>query len=141
MYKLEIVTPQGVVFSDDVDMTTVNTADGEIGILENHMLLLTNLKPGKITIEKEGQEPVEYAATFGTVDVAGNKVIILAEEVYKISEIDVEKEIKIYQEAKEKLENKEGLSLQEILKFEELKERAEALLKLAGVNPEAYVSP
>ncbi len=139
MYKLEIVTPTKVIYSGDVYQTVVPTADGECGILENHMLLLTNVVPGKIRIEKEGEEPVEIAVTYGVIDVTGDKVIILVEEAYAPSEIDVKKESELLAEVKEKLANTEGLSLEEIEQLHRLKERAEVLLKLAGENPEAVI--
>jgi len=129
MYKLEIVTPEGVVYSDEVYQTVVNTADGEMGILENHMLVLTNVIPGKIRIEKEGQEPVEYASTYGVIDVAGTKVIILAEEIYELDKIDAEKETALLEEANAKL-SQEDLSEEERERLEKQKFRAETLLRL-----------
>ncbi len=129
MYKLEIVTPEGIVYSGDVYQTVVNTADGEMGILENHMLVLTNVIPGKIRIEKEGEEPVEYASTYGVIDVAGDKVIILAEEIYELDKIDAEKETALLEEATAKLESEE-LSEEEKDRYEKQKFRAETLLRL-----------
>jgi len=129
MYKLEIVTPEGIVYSGDVYQTVVNTADGEMGILENHMLVLTNVIPGKIRIEKEGEEPVEFASTYGVIDVAGDKVIILAEEIYEIDKIDAEKETALLEEANAKLENEE-LSEEDKKRYEKQKFRAETLLKI-----------
>ncbi len=135
MYKLEVVTPEGIVFDDDVYMTVVKTADGEVGILENHMLLLTNVVPGKLEIYKEeGSEPELYAVTWGIIDVRGDRVIILVEEVYKVEEIDVEKEELLLKKAEAKLAEREKLSLKEIEEYERLKERALALLELAGVK-------
>jgi F-type H+-transporting ATPase subunit epsilon len=129
MYKLEIVTPEGIVYSGDVYQTVVNTADGEMGILENHMLLLTNVIPGKIRIEVEGQQPLEYASTYGVIDVAGDKVIILAEEIYEIDKIDGLKETQLLEEAEAKLETEE-LSDEEKEKYERQKFRAETLLRI-----------
>ncbi|HIE58783.1 MAG TPA: ATP synthase F1 subunit epsilon [Persephonella sp.] len=129
MYRLEIVTPEGIVYSGDVYQTVVNTADGEMGILENHMLVLTNVIPGKIRIEKEGEELLEYASTYGVIDVAGDKVIILAEEIYEVDKIDAEKETALLEEATSKLESEE-LSEDEKLRYEKQKFRAETLLKI-----------
>jgi F-type H+-transporting ATPase subunit epsilon len=129
MYKLEIVTPEGVVYSGEVYQTVVNTADGEMGILENHMLVLTNVIPGKIRIEKEGEEPIEYASTYGVIDVAGDKVIILAEEIYEIDKIDGQKETELLEEANAKLESEE-LSEEDKERYEKQKFRAETLLRL-----------
>ncbi|ACO03315.1 MAG TPA: ATP synthase F1 subunit epsilon [Persephonella sp.] len=134
MYPLEVVTPEGIVFKGEVEQTVINTADGEIGILENHMLLLTNVVPGKLRIEIPEEEPKEYAVTHGVIDVRGDKVIVLVEEAFGISEIDVEREKRLLEEAKAKLEERETLSLEEIENYERMKERAEILLELAGVK-------
>ncbi|WP_457622534.1 ATP synthase F1 subunit epsilon [Persephonella sp.] len=134
MYPLEVVTPEGIVFKGEVEQTVINTADGEIGILENHMLLLTNVVPGRLRIEIPEEEPKEYAVTHGVIDVRGDKVIVLVEEAFAISEIDVEREKELLEKAKSKLEDKESLSLEEIENYERMKERAEILLELAGVK-------
>jgi len=134
MYPLEVVTPEGIIYKGEVDQTVINTADGEIGILENHMLLLTNVVPGKLRIEKEGEEPKEFAVTYGIIDVRGDKVIVLVEEAFEIGEINVEREKELLKEAEEKLLEREKLSLEEIERFEKLKDRAETLLELSGVK-------
>ncbi len=134
MYQLEVVTPNGIVFQGEVEQTVINTSDGEIGILENHMLLLTNVVPGKLRIERIEEEPVEFAVTYGTIDVRGDRVIILVEETFEMGDINVEQEKRILEEATSKLEQKETLSLEEIENLEKMRERAETLLELAGVK-------
>ena len=134
MYPLEVVTPEGIIYKGEVSQTVINTADGEIGVLENHMLLLTNVVPGKLRIEREDEEPKEFAVTYGIIDVRGDKVIVLVEEAFEIGEINVEREKELLKEAEEKLAEREKLSLEEIERFERLKERAEVLLELAGVK-------
>ncbi len=130
MYKLDVVTPVGSIFSGDVYQTVITTEDGEIGILENHMLLLTNIIPGKLRIEKGDGEVLEYAVTYGILDVRGDKVIALVEEVYKIEDINVESEKKLLEEANNKLQS-ESLTDEEKSHYERQKQRAEALLNLA----------
>ncbi|HEV09346.1 MAG TPA: ATP synthase F1 subunit epsilon [Sulfurihydrogenibium azorense] len=130
MYRLDVVTPLGNVFSGEVYQTVITTADGEIGILENHMLLLTNITPGKLRIEQANGEVKEMAVTYGVLDVAGDKVIALVEEVFELDEINVEEEKKILEEAKAKLES-EGLTEEERAYYEKLKQRAEVLISLA----------
>jgi len=133
MYRLEVVTPEGVVFSgEDIYQTVINTADGEIGILENHMLLLTNVLPGKLRIEREGGSVEEYAVTYGTIDITGDKVLVLVEEAYPIDEIDTEREKALLEEATEELQ-KEGLTEDQKKRYERQKFRAETLLNLAKV--------
>jgi len=136
MYHLEVVTPEGIVFKGDVYQTVLNTADGEIGILENHMLLLTNIVPGLLRIEKDEtkNEVEEYALTYGILEVRGDKAIVLAEEAFPIDKINVEHEKELLRKAEEKLSNPEKLSLKELEYYEKLKERARILLELAGVR-------
>lgn len=130
MYKLDVVSPKGVVFSGDVYQTVITTADGEIGVLENHMLLLTNIKPGKLRIEKGNGEVQELAVTYGVLDVAGDKVIALVEEAYELGAINIEEEKALLEEANSKLAQ-EGLSDQERELYQKQKERAETLINLA----------
>ncbi|MEZ0324175.1 MAG: ATP synthase F1 subunit epsilon [Hydrogenothermaceae bacterium] len=130
MYKLDVVTPKGLVFSGDVYQTVITTADGEIGILENHMLLLTNIKPGKLRIEKSPTDFQEFAVTYGVIDVAPDKVIALVEEVYEIDSINIEEEKALLEEANQKL-SLENLTDQEREHYQKQKERAEALINLA----------
>jgi len=136
MYHLEVVTPEGIIFKGDVFQVVVNTADGEIGVLENHMLLLTNIKPGVLRIEKdEVKENVEeFAITYGIIEIRGDKVIILAEEVFPVGDINVDYEKELLKKAEDNLQNSEKLSLKEIEYYEKLKERAKVLLELAGVK-------
>ncbi len=134
MYHLEVVTPEGYVFKGDVEQTVINTSDGEIGILENHMLLLTNVIPGKLRVEKSPEDIEEFATTYGIIDIRGDKVIVLVEEAFPIDKIDVEKEKSLLKKAEEQLIDREKLSLKEIEYYEKLRDRALTLLELAGVK-------
>ena len=133
MYRLDVVTPTGSVFSGDVYQTVITTADGEIGILENHMLLLTNITPGKLRIEKADGEVKEFAVTYGVLDVRGDKVIALIEEVFELDKINVEEEKKLLEEANQKLQN-ENLSEEEKEHYEKQRSRSQALLDLASAK-------
>ena len=133
MYRLDVVTPTGSVFSGDVYQTVITTADGEIGVLENHMLLLTNITPGKLRIEKADGEVKEFAVTYGVLDVRGDKVIALVEEVFEFDKINVENEKKLLEEANQKLQN-ENLSEEEKEHYEKQRSRSQALLDLASVK-------
>lgn len=133
MYKLDVVTPKGLAFTGEVYQTVITTADGEIGVLENHMLLLTNVKPGKLRIEKGDGEVKEFAVTYGILDVAGDRVIALLEEIYDIDSIDLQQEKQLLEEANQKLQS-EKLTDQEREYYLKQKERAEALISLAKTS-------
>ena len=98
--RLEIVTPERKVFEEDIDMVVVEGVEGQLGILPNHIPLLTALKIGPLRIKKDGKEE-EIAVGGGFMEVTKNKVIILAETAELPEDIDVERA----EEARRRAEN------------------------------------
>lgn len=87
--KLQIITPERVVFSDEIDQVTLNTKDGEITVLPHHAALVTSLKPGEM-ICKKGDEIYPMAVSGGFAEIKpDNTVIILADTAEKAEEIDL----------------------------------------------------
>ena len=73
--KLEIVTPQATVYSEDVDMVTLPGVEGQMGILPHHVRLMTQLVPGEMIVRKSGQ--VRFLAVGeGLVEVTGDRVAL-----------------------------------------------------------------
>ena len=85
--KLEIVTPEAKTFSEDVDMVTLTGSDGEMGILPQHMPLMTQLVAGEITAIK-GNETIFLAVGDGFVQVTGDRVSILTDMAIRAENID-----------------------------------------------------
>ena len=85
--KLEIVTPEAKVFSDDVDMVTLTGAEGEMGILPQHMPLMTQLVAGEIIAQK-GKDTIFIAVGDGFVQVTGDRVAILTDMAIEADDID-----------------------------------------------------
>ena len=85
--KLEIVTPEAKVFSDDVDMVTLTGSEGEMGILPQHMPLMTQLVAGEIIVNK-GKETLFLAVGDGFVQVTGDRVSILTDMAISAENID-----------------------------------------------------
>jgi len=85
--KLEIVTPDAKVFSDDVDMVTLTGTEGEMGILPQHMPLMTQLVAGEIVVNK-GRETFFLAVGDGFVQVTGDRVSILTDMAISAENID-----------------------------------------------------
>ncbi|HEY3760793.1 MAG TPA: ATP synthase F1 subunit epsilon [Verrucomicrobiae bacterium] len=85
--KLEIITPEAKVYSDDVDMVTLTGIDGEMGILPQHMPLMTQLVPGEI-IAKKGSETIFLAVGDGFVQVTGDRIAILSDMAINAKDID-----------------------------------------------------
>jgi F-type H+-transporting ATPase subunit epsilon len=85
--KLEIVTPEAKMFSDDVDMVTLDGMDGQMGILPQHMPLMTGLVGGEIIVRKNN-ESIFLAVGDGFVQVTGDKISILTDMAIRAENID-----------------------------------------------------
>jgi F-type H+-transporting ATPase subunit epsilon len=105
--KLEIVTPEKIIYSGDVDQITVETADGRIAILPHHVNLFTKIKPGELHLKIADKEQF-LAMTGGFLEVSNNKVTLLADYAVHSEEIDVEKALAAQKRAEELLKKKEG---------------------------------
>ncbi len=87
-FKLEIVTAERMIFSDDVSAVLAWGVDGQLAILPHHAPLMTMLQPGDLMIRKDKEE--EYLAiTGGFLEVRPDKVIILADACERVDEIDI----------------------------------------------------
>jgi len=108
--KLEIVTPEAVTFSEDVEMVTLPGIEGEMGIYPEHVPLMTQVVPGEITVRKGGQETY-LAVGEGFVEITAGRVSVLTDMAIKADSIDEAKaeEARIRAEArlKEKLSSEE----------------------------------
>jgi len=113
--KLEIVTPDAKVFSEDVEMVTLPGVEGEMGIYPNHVPLLTQIVPGEIVARKGGQD-FFLAIGEGFVEVTGDHVAILADMAIRAENIDEAKaeEARRRAEARlaEKLDDEETAAVQ-----------------------------
>jgi len=87
---VEIVTPERIVYTNEVDMVVAPTLDGEIGVLPLHAPLVGALKAGEVRV-KHGATTEWFAVSGGYVQVHEDKVIILADDAEAASQIDVER--------------------------------------------------
>jgi len=85
--KLEIVTPEGVAYSDAVDMVTLPGSEGELGIFPMHVPLMTQVVPGEILV-KQGAEQFILAVGDGFAEITGDRVSILTDMAVKAENID-----------------------------------------------------
>ena len=103
--KLEIVTPEGKSFSDDVDMVTLTGTEGEMGILPLHMPLMTQLVAGEV-VAKKGSQNLFLAVGDGFVQVTGDRVAILTDMAIRAENIDEAKAEEARQRAEARLAQK-----------------------------------
>lgn len=102
---LEIITPEKIVYKDEVDEVLVPTLKGQIGILPNHIPLLTKLVTGELRIKKGKKEEL-LAVSGGFLEVANNKITILADYAIHSDEIDTQKAQEAKKRAEKLLEEK-----------------------------------
>jgi len=98
----EIVTPERIVYTNEVEMVVVPAIDGEIGILPLHAPLVGALKAGEVRI-KYGDTTEWFAVSGGYIQVHEDKVIILADDAVPASQIDMERARQAAEIAKERI--------------------------------------
>ena len=85
--KLEIATPEAMVYSDDVEMVTIPAAEGQIGVLPQHTRIMTYLVPGEMSIRKNGRD--EFVAIGdGLVEVTNSRISIATNMAVSMDKID-----------------------------------------------------
>jgi len=102
MLKLEIITPEAVTYSDNVDMVTLPGIEGEMGIYPNHVPLLTQVVSGEIAVRK-GSEEILLAVGEGFAEITGERVAILTDMAVRSDNIDEAKVEEARRRAEERL--------------------------------------
>lgn len=103
--KLEIVTPEAKIYSEDVDMVTLPGVEGEMGIYPMHIPLMTQIAHGEIVAKKGGVD--HYLATGeGFVEITGDRVAILTDMAIKADDIDEAKAEEARKKAEARLAEK-----------------------------------
>ena len=109
--RLQIDTPEGTVYSEDVEMVVLRGLDGQIGILPQHTGLMTQMLPGEMMVRRDGR--VEYLAVGeGLVEVAGDHVSILTDMAVSAESIDQAKAEEARHRAEARL--REQISAEEV---------------------------
>jgi F-type H+-transporting ATPase subunit epsilon len=85
--KLEIVTPEAKIYSEDVDMVTLPGTEGDLGVYPNHVPLLTTLRPGELRVLKDGRETF-LAVGEGFVEIKADAVSVLTDMALESEKID-----------------------------------------------------
>ncbi len=129
-FKVEILTPEGEVFNDEVEVVSTKTAVGSIGLLANHQPLLGMLDPTELRLYKSESEVVRYAQGEGFLQVYGNRVLLLVDEIFEIDELDSSNLEDRLRRAEQEIENAEE-GTEERRAAERDKRRYEAFLELA----------
>jgi F-type H+-transporting ATPase subunit epsilon len=129
-FEVEILTPEGEVFSGEVSQVSTRTAAGEIGILANHTPLLAALKPAELRLYEGGPEPRRYAQAHGWLQVFGNHARLLVEEALAPEDLDAATLKEQLADAEQRFSDSEGGSGEQ-RRAQKDRDRAEAFLAIA----------
>ena len=129
-FQVEVLTPEGEAFNDEVEMVTTRTSVGSIGILANHMPLLGMLDPTELRLYKSESDVLRYAQGEGFLQVYGNRALLLVDEIFEIDELNSSDLEARLQRAEKEIENAEE-GTEELRAAERDKRRYEAFLELA----------
>jgi F-type H+-transporting ATPase subunit epsilon len=130
-FPVEVLTPEGEVFNDEVEMVSTRTAVGSIGVLANHSPLMAILDPCELRLYKSEGDVVKFAQGEGYLQVVDNTAMVLVEEAHPPDEIDRADVESRLQEARNSLERAEEDS-EERARCERNIKRYETFLEVSG---------
>ena len=130
-FPVEVLTPEGQVFDDEVEMVSTRTTVGSIGILANHAPLMAILEPTELRLYRSESDIVRFAQGEGYLQVVDNSALVLVEEADDADKLDTSALESRLQEAREGLEQAEAGSEEE-RRYERDIHRYEVFLTLAG---------
>src|ERR1700753_3853847 len=106
-FPVEVLTPEGEVFSEEIEMLSTRTAVGSIGILANHEPVLAMLEPTEVRLSRSDSDVVRFAQAEGYLQFAENRALVLVEEAIEPGAIDRQTFEQRLQEAREAAESAE----------------------------------
>jgi F-type H+-transporting ATPase subunit epsilon len=129
-FTVEVLTPEGEAFNDEVEMLSTRTTVGSIGVLANHQPLLTMLDPTELRLHRSESEVLRFAQGEGFLPMSGTHALVLVDEVFPVDELDAGTMADRLREAEQRLERAEPDS-EERRQAERDRRRYEAFAKLA----------
>ncbi len=130
-FPVEVLTPEGEAFSDEVEMISTRTTTGSIGVLAGHQPILAMLEPTELRLYQSESEIVRFAQAEGYMQVAAGRVLVLVEEAHPPSELDSGQLQERLQQAERELEQA-GEDSERRRVAQRDKHRWERFLEIAG---------
>ena len=104
-FRVEVLTPEGEVFNDEVEQISTRTAVGSIGVLAHHQPILAMLDPTELRLYRTESEVVRFAQAEGYMQMANNRALILVEEAHPPGDLDAASLRERLQQADRELES------------------------------------
>ena len=105
-FKLEIIRPEKIIFSDNVKMITLPSYEGDLSILKNHISTITILRPGIIKVQKNGGNFEEFFVQDGTVEYFNDSLVVLSASATNIKDLSKEFVDNLNKDTQDKLTDK-----------------------------------
>ncbi len=107
IFEIEIISPDKTIFKSKVIETIIPSYEGEMGILKDHISLITFLRPGIIILKESENQEKKYFVEDGTVEFSNNILLILTSTAYNLNNFDKNSLDKIIKESEDKFYNSE----------------------------------
>jgi F-type H+-transporting ATPase subunit epsilon len=129
-FQVEVLTPEGKVFDEEVEMVSTRTASGSIGILAHHEPVLAMLDPAELRLYRSESDVVSFAQAEGYMQIANNRALLLVQEAFPPDELDAGQLRDRLQEAERTLDSSDE-DTERQRRAERDKRRWETFLKIA----------
>ena len=105
-FKLEIISPERIVFSDEATMVTLPSYEGDMSILKNHISIITLLRPGIIKVQKNDKNFKEFFVQDGTVEYFNDSLVVLSTSAINVKDLSKEFVDNLNKDIQDKLADK-----------------------------------
>ena len=106
-FKLEIISPEKIVFSEDVKMVILPSYEGDMSVLKHHISIITFLRPGIINVQKSKEDFDEFFVQDGTVEYFNDNLVVLSASAINVKNLSKEFLDKLNKNTQEKLAEKD----------------------------------
>ncbi len=105
-FKLEIISPEKIIFSDNVTMVTLPSYEGDMGVLKHHISIITFLRPGIIKVQKKDEKFEEFFVQDGTVEYFDGSLVVLSTSAISVKDLSKELVADLKKDTQDKLTDK-----------------------------------
>ncbi len=105
-FKLEIISPEKVIFSDDTKMVTLPSYEGDMSVLKHHISIITFLRPGVIKVKKNDENFEAFFVQDGTVEYFNDSLVVLSTSAINVKDLSKEFVDNLNKDTQDKLTDK-----------------------------------